>query len=46
MATRLALGPIMGTSGHKYVDTLLIYHDENRNVQGQLAEAVAGRIMG
>lgn len=33
-------------SGHKAIDTLLIYRDEVRNTQGRLAEAVAGRMMG
>lgn len=33
-------------SGHKQIDTLLIYRDQVRNTQGQLANAVAGRIMG
>ena len=33
-------------SGHRHVDTLLIYRDEVRNTQGRLAEAVAERMMG
>jgi integrase/recombinase XerC len=33
-------------SGHRHVDTLLIYRDEVRNTQGQLADAVAARMMG
>lgn len=33
-------------SGHAKVDTLLVYRDEIRNVQGTLANAVARRIIG
>jgi integrase/recombinase XerC len=33
-------------SGHKQIETLLIYRDQIRNTQGRLAEAVAGRMMG
>jgi integrase/recombinase XerC len=32
-------------SGHKQIETLLIYRDQIRNTQGRLAEAVAGRMM-
>ena len=33
-------------SGHSQIDTLLVYRDQTRNVQGVLANAVANRIMG
>ena len=33
-------------SGHSQIDTLLVYRDQTRNVQGTLAAAVANRIMG
>ena len=33
-------------SGHSQIDTLLVYRDQTRNVQGVLASAVANRIMG
>ena len=33
-------------SGHSQIDTLLVYRDQTRNVQGVLANAVASRIMG
>ena len=33
-------------SGHSQIDTLLVYRDQTRNVQGVLANAVAKRIMG
>ena len=33
-------------SGHSQIDTLLVYRDQTRNIQGVLANAVANRIMG
>ncbi len=33
-------------SGHKHIETLLIYRDQIRNTQGTLADAVAARMMG
>ena len=40
----MGLEEVLGFSRHRKVTTLMVYRDQERNFQGQLAGMVAGRV--